>query len=226
MGAARRLFARRGYDGASVRAITTAAGANLGAVTYHFGSKRSLYDEVLASVLEPLRDRVGEAAASTGSSLDRIAAVVRAFFDHLGTNPDLPQLLLQEIAAGKDPPAPVARTLGGVMGHLRAVVTQGQAAGEIRDGDPVLLAFGCIAQPVHLTLVRRWASQLAGVEMDDPDGRERVVRHAVAFARAGLEAGRATGPAGYATDPADRASDASDADSPEALDFPETGGAT
>lgn len=209
--AARRLFARRGYDGASVRAITTKAGANLGAVTYHFGSKRALYDEVLASVLEPLRVRVGEAAETTGTSLDRIGAVVRAFFAHLGMNPDLPQLLLQEIAAGKDPPAPVARTLGGVMGHLRAIVTQGQAAGEIRDGDPVLLAFGCIAQPVHLTLVRRWASQLAGVEMDAPDGRERVVQHAVAFARAGLEARRAS-------DAAERSSGAAD--------FPEAGDAT
>ncbi|RZA13604.1 MAG: TetR/AcrR family transcriptional regulator, partial [Lysobacteraceae bacterium] len=35
---AEELFARRGYNGASIRDITAAAGANLGAVTYHFGT--------------------------------------------------------------------------------------------------------------------------------------------------------------------------------------------
>jgi len=36
--AGRALFTERGYDAASVRAITAAAGVNLGAITYHFGS--------------------------------------------------------------------------------------------------------------------------------------------------------------------------------------------
>jgi AcrR family transcriptional regulator len=44
---ARAVFARYGYDGASVRAITAEAGANLAAITYHFGSKRELYDRVV-----------------------------------------------------------------------------------------------------------------------------------------------------------------------------------
>jgi AcrR family transcriptional regulator len=45
--AGRVLFAERGYEGASVRAITAHACANLGAITYHFGSKRDLYDRVV-----------------------------------------------------------------------------------------------------------------------------------------------------------------------------------
>ncbi|HSG82026.1 MAG TPA: helix-turn-helix domain-containing protein, partial [Gemmatimonadota bacterium] len=47
--AAHHLFARFGYDGTSVRAITREAGSNLGAVTYHFGSKEALYDSVLVA---------------------------------------------------------------------------------------------------------------------------------------------------------------------------------
>ena len=45
---AERLFASRGFMGASVREITEAAGANLGAVNYHFRSKEGLYAEVFA----------------------------------------------------------------------------------------------------------------------------------------------------------------------------------
>ncbi len=47
---AEELFMEHGYEGTSIRAITRQARANLGAVTYHFGSKKNLYEEVLRSV--------------------------------------------------------------------------------------------------------------------------------------------------------------------------------
>ena len=56
--AGRKLFGRRGFDGASIRAITKEAGANLGAVTYHFGSKHGLYSAVLEEGLRPMAARV------------------------------------------------------------------------------------------------------------------------------------------------------------------------
>ena len=56
---AERLFAEQGFAGASMRAITTAAGANLAAVNYHFGSKESLIDAVFARRLQPInRERL------------------------------------------------------------------------------------------------------------------------------------------------------------------------
>jgi AcrR family transcriptional regulator len=186
LASARRLFARRGYDGASIRAITKEAHANLGAVTYHFGSKHALYEAVLDQVLSPLAARIERAVAPEGSPLERIDAVVRALFEHLKENPDMPQLMLQEIAAGKTPPAPVVRTLGGASSRLAALVRQGQAAGEIRAGDPLLLALSVVYQPVHLTLVQRIGKEVIGLDQSDPGTRARVVEHAAAFARAGL----------------------------------------
>jgi AcrR family transcriptional regulator len=41
--AAERLFGRFGYDGVGMRALAAEAGVNLGAATYHFGSKERLY---------------------------------------------------------------------------------------------------------------------------------------------------------------------------------------
>lgn len=190
LNAARRLFARRGYDGASIRAITRDAHANLGAVTYHFGSKHGLYHAVLEEVLSPLGARIEAAAGREGTALARVDAGIRALFEHLEENPDMPQLMLQEIAAGKTPPPPVARTLAAISGRLAALMREGQGEGEIRPGDPLLLALSVVYQPVHLTLVQRIGRHVLGLDQSDPATRSRVVEHAVAFARAGLGAPR------------------------------------
>jgi AcrR family transcriptional regulator len=186
LAAARATFARRGYDGASIRTITREAHANLGAVTYHFGSKHALYEAVLEQVLAPMAARVLAVLDGPGTPLDRAEGTVRALFDHLRENPDMPHLMVQELAAGKAPPAPVAKALGTISGRLAQLVREGQAAGEIREGEPILLALSLVYQPVHLTLVQRVSKGILGVDQSDPETRARVVDHAAAFARAGL----------------------------------------
>ncbi len=52
--AAERLLSEQGFAAGSLRAITAAAGVNLGAVNYHFRSKEALIRAVFARRLEPL----------------------------------------------------------------------------------------------------------------------------------------------------------------------------
>jgi AcrR family transcriptional regulator len=59
---AERLFAGRGFAGTSVREITDAADANLGAVNYYFRSKENLYAEVFARRAALLSEPVVAAA--------------------------------------------------------------------------------------------------------------------------------------------------------------------
>jgi TetR/AcrR family transcriptional regulator, regulator of cefoperazone and chloramphenicol sensitivity len=59
---AERLFAGRGFAGTSVRDITDAAEANLGAVNYYFRSKQNLYAEVFSRRAALLRGPVVAAA--------------------------------------------------------------------------------------------------------------------------------------------------------------------
>ena len=52
--AAESLFMEHGYEATSLRSITGAAGVNLAAVNYHFGSKEELFQAVLTRRLDPM----------------------------------------------------------------------------------------------------------------------------------------------------------------------------
>src|SRR3546814_6917129 len=52
--AAAKLFSRNGYNAVSMREIAKAANANVGSLTYHFGSKANQRSEEHTSELQPL----------------------------------------------------------------------------------------------------------------------------------------------------------------------------
>lgn len=186
MEAGRDLFVTKGFDGASVRAITQRAAVNLGAITYHFGSKLGLYHAVLESELQPLADRVVAASSGGEPVVDRMAAIVEAYFGHFEEHPHLPRLMLQEIAAGKPPPPVVAHTLKRVMGTLTRLQQEGVADGTVRPGHPILTALSVVCQPIYMTIVSPMLKAFAGLDLEDEATRAAAVDHSVAFVRAGL----------------------------------------
>lgn len=52
--AAERLFGEAGFDGVGMRALAREAKVNLGAATYHFGSKEKLYSEMFLRRFRPM----------------------------------------------------------------------------------------------------------------------------------------------------------------------------
>jgi AcrR family transcriptional regulator len=57
MKAAERLFAERGYDATSIRAIVAKARVNQAAINYHFDGKDGLYREVLRAAFRALTEQ-------------------------------------------------------------------------------------------------------------------------------------------------------------------------
>lgn len=76
------LFATKGMENVFVRELTTAAGVNLAAVNYHFGSKEALCEAVLDAV-------AGSVNARRLAKLHKILEEA----DKLGTLPSLPAIL-------------------------------------------------------------------------------------------------------------------------------------
>jgi AcrR family transcriptional regulator len=81
--AAERLFGEHGIDGASLRDITRAAGVNVAAVNYHFGSKEALLPALCERRMGPLNDErirmLDLADAAAGDSPATLESIVQAF---------------------------------------------------------------------------------------------------------------------------------------------------
>jgi AcrR family transcriptional regulator len=76
MHAALDLLAERGEEGVTLRDLTDAAGANVAAVSYHFGSLQALLDEAIEAALERYLDTQQEAVSELGpeATLEEVAA--------------------------------------------------------------------------------------------------------------------------------------------------------
>ncbi len=76
MDAALDLLAERGEEGVTLRELTDAADANVAAVSYHFGSLKSLFDAAIEHALERYLNAQQEAVSGLGpeSTLEALAA--------------------------------------------------------------------------------------------------------------------------------------------------------
>jgi AcrR family transcriptional regulator len=112
MDAALDLLAERGEEGVTLRELTDAAGANVAAVSYHFGSLKALCDASVEHALERYLDAQEEAvsALGPGSTLEEVAAafarpMMRALASG-GRDLDVMRIVAR---AGIDPPEGWAR---------------------------------------------------------------------------------------------------------------------
>jgi AcrR family transcriptional regulator len=156
---------------------------NLGAVTYHFGSKQALYHAAIASMAEPFAARIAQIAHGPGAPLDRVEAVVRAALAHLLDNPGAPVILLRELASDHPLPPPMAALMRQNIGTLSEIIGEGQRDGTIRAGDPRLLAITAMSQGFFVRAARRVMSVALGTDTDAAEQQTRITEHVIESVR-------------------------------------------
>ena len=101
------LLAERGEDGVTLREMTDAADANVAAVSYHFGSLKSLCDAAIEDALEHYLNAQEEAVSrlDPGSTLEALAAAFAAPMMHALASGGRELAVMRIVArAGVDPP--------------------------------------------------------------------------------------------------------------------------
>ena len=113
--AAEELFMQHGFEGTSMRLLTTKAGVNLAAVNYHFGSKHALIEAVFRRRLDPMN-------AERIAALERLddpspESIIRAF-----VGPSL--RMIEDVTAGRNFIRLLGRTYTEPTKSVRALIGQ------------------------------------------------------------------------------------------------------
>ena len=92
------LFAEVGFEGATLRRLTTTAEVNLAAVHYHFGNKEALWREAVEPGLIGLRDAVADVIehADPGDAAGTLETFLRRLVSTAAANPHLTRILSRE----------------------------------------------------------------------------------------------------------------------------------
>lgn len=138
-----RLFAEKGFEGATTRAIADGARLNIATVHYHFGSKRALYDTVvnelyeeeraiLARHLDALEAGVRQGAAAFVGALD---ALLDEFVAALEREPERARLYMRRWLEPREhlSEAELQMPLR-LFGAVSDTLDRAQAAGLVRVG--------------------------------------------------------------------------------------------
>ncbi|ACA19939.1 transcriptional regulator, TetR family [Methylobacterium sp. 4-46] len=132
---ARREFVTHGLNGARVDRIAAQAGVNKNLIYHYFGSKESLYLEILERIYAGLRTRQRDESLRDLPPAAAMAALVANTFDHLVSTPDLIRLMsIENIHFGQHlkrstSVKPLYRNL---LDTIDEILKRGQAAGTFR----------------------------------------------------------------------------------------------
>jgi AcrR family transcriptional regulator len=187
--AAMRLFAARGYEGTSMAEIGAAAGLSRGAPGYFFGSKQSLYGEVLTAVFSSRQQATEQAFAPVRAWCERevelerlraaLAAAANGYIRFLGEHPAFVALIMREELDGGRRLSRASRSSTAIEDAFRALRRAGPARGlrpfAVREA--VLLFVSLTFAPLSYrnTLLRS-----VGLELISERGRRRQARLAAA----------------------------------------------
>ena len=126
-------FAERGYEAGSLRGIARRAGLSQPLISYHFGSKRELWNAAKREVVARARTRLMAELAARADASDRVHAAMSAFFSHAAANPDARRIgLWAQLLGGDEHFEGEANMLRAVTGLVKEV----QERGQLRDDIP------------------------------------------------------------------------------------------
>jgi len=140
LGAAKRLFARKGVDGTTMQEIAADAGLSAGAVYRYYESKDDLLRAVFEDCSEQHRALFEEKAAVSPSPMEALTDIGRSAWSQLKGDGFRDEVILEletALAAARHPDelGPAHReTLDHVVEMLGRLIRDAQAAGQIEAG--------------------------------------------------------------------------------------------
>ncbi len=191
--AAKKVFARKGFDGATVKELADEAGVNVSLVSYHFNGKENLFracvEEFALSRLD-VTEKFLRGPESVEDMRVRLSLMAEEFFDYNLREPDLNEIMHRD--CGIDNPL-TSDVYQNVFVKVFAVITTFfKTAQERKILDPAVspedrsLLF--IGGMVHAIRTEKMRKKILKQTLKEPALSERIVKSAVRMAMEGTSA--------------------------------------
>jgi AcrR family transcriptional regulator len=132
------LFSLYGFDGTTVDLIAKRAGANKAAISYHFGGKLGLYEEILISTFDDVARRLDAVLDPADAADVQLTRLTRAFAEMVGDRPAFPAMILREaVSGGHHLSERVLPYFLAVFVRVRGIFERGSGEGTLRRVDPL-----------------------------------------------------------------------------------------
>jgi AcrR family transcriptional regulator len=175
------IYAARGFEGATTRAIAERAGVALAALPYHFETKDALWRAAADRIFGLLRARFEEVLRGLeGRDLrERLRRLMGEFVRFAARHPELHRFMLQEGAGPSDRLAWLTEThLRPLFGFVCGLIAEAQAQGVVPPGRPEHLYYALIGAASMPYAVAPEYARLTG---DDPASEPLVEAHVEAL---------------------------------------------
>lgn len=133
---ATRLFAERGYEGASMADLAARVGLRKASLFHHFASKEELRTAVLDRLVREVGGAIALATSAEGSFEERLDTLSDAITNVLGEQPFAARLLVREAMDwGPDATSETSQAIAAVLDAAVQFIRAGQQSGVFRDAD-------------------------------------------------------------------------------------------
>ena len=155
--AAERIFAERGFEGASMADIAAAAEFSVGSLYNFFRDKEDLGEEVMARICRERAESLEALAARRLPPAGALAALADGFARHVAAHGAFLRMSirLQSARGRNEPPPHIAALVGRQRAALVAVMAGAAAAGGMRPLPPEDLAVAALGLCIHFAADRR-----------------------------------------------------------------------
>lgn len=97
LGAAERVFGRRGIDAASVREIAKEANINIAMISYYFGSKDKLVENLFSWRISTFNESLASISQnSTLSPFEKLQSILKAYLNRILDKPEFHRIMARE----------------------------------------------------------------------------------------------------------------------------------
>ena len=164
LAAARRIFAQRGIDGTSVRAVAEAAQVNNAMIYYHFKDKDDLYRSMLADSFTAVADIWNDPLFKSHSPVKtKIQQFIAGYIRFHQGNEDLRRIMAMEFAgSGGNITWVCENFFADNFLQLTKLFRQGMRTGELRKIDPSTAAASLIVVIIHNFIMQPIAEHFHG----------------------------------------------------------------